>query len=150
MKNLTRIAIVLLASFAIHNSYAQSGDSTLKGMNWRNIGPNRGGRSLGVAGSSKNKLEYYFGAVGGGLWKTTDGGLNWKPVTDGQLTSSSVGAVAVAETNPVIYSPVVEKIATLPVPPTPIETLPPELTTLTLLVPLAINVVSTPNSPTYL
>ena len=48
----------------------------------------------------KNKLEYYFGAVGGGLWKTTDGGLNWKPVTDGQLTSSSVGAVAVAESNP--------------------------------------------------
>ena len=73
MKNLNRIAFVLLASFAIHNSQAQSGDSTLKGMNWRNIGPNRGGRSLGVAGSSKNKLEYYFGAVGGGLWKTTDG-----------------------------------------------------------------------------
>ena len=104
MKNLTRIAFLLLASFAIHNSQAQSGDSTLKGMNWRNIGPNRGGRSLGVAGSSKNKLEYYFGAVGGGLWKTTDGGLNWKPVTDGQLTSSSVGAVAVAESNPdIIY-----------------------------------------------
>lgn len=104
MKNFTRIAFVLLASFAIHYSQAQSGDSTLKGMNWRNIGPNRGGRSLGVAGSSKNKLEYYFGAVGGGLWKTTDGGLNWKPVTDGQLTSSSVGAVAVSETNPdIIY-----------------------------------------------
>ena len=58
MKNLTRIAIVLLASFAIHNSQAQTNDSTLKGMNWRNIGPNRGGRSLGVAGSSKNKLEF--------------------------------------------------------------------------------------------
>jgi photosystem II stability/assembly factor-like uncharacterized protein len=59
---------------------------------------------LGVAGSSKNKLEYYFGAVGGGLWKTTDGGLNWKPVTDGQITSSSVGAVAVAESNPdIVY-----------------------------------------------
>ena len=43
--------------------------SPFKGMNWRNIGPNRGGRSLGIAGSSKRKLEYYFGAVGGGLWK---------------------------------------------------------------------------------
>ena len=104
MKQLTRFTLLLLAFFAIHSSQAQSGDSTLKGMNWRNIGPNRGGRSLGVAGSSKNKLEYYFGAVGGGLWKTTDGGLNWKPVTDGQLTSSSVGAVAVSETNPdIIY-----------------------------------------------
>lgn len=81
-----------------------SSDSLLKGMNWRNIGPNRGGRSLGIAGSSKRKLEYYFGAVGGGLWKTTDGGLNWKPVTDGQINSSSVGAVAVSETNPdIIY-----------------------------------------------
>ena len=102
MKVLTRFVFLLLASFAMHYSQAQTSDSTLKGMNWRNIGPNRGGRSLGVAGSSKNKLEYDFGAVGGGLWKTTDGGLNWKPVTDGQITSSSVGAVAVAESNPSI------------------------------------------------
>src|SRR6185295_15789900 len=48
--------------------------------------------------------EYYFGATGGGLWKTTDGGLTWRPVTDGQLHSSSVGAVAVSESNPdVVY-----------------------------------------------
>ena len=70
MKVLTRFTFLLLASFAIHYSQAQTSDSTLKGMNWRNIGPNRGGRSLGVAGSSKNKLEYYFGAVGGGLWNS--------------------------------------------------------------------------------
>ena len=44
--------------------------------------------------------EAYFGAVGGGLWKTTDGGETWAPVTDGQITSSSVGAVAVSESNP--------------------------------------------------
>ena len=76
----------------------------IKGMTWRNIGPNRGGRSLGIAGSSKRKLEYYFGAVGGGLWKTVDGGASWKPVTDGQMKSSSVGAVAVSETNPdIVY-----------------------------------------------
>ncbi|SOD80609.1 VPS10 domain-containing protein [Spirosoma fluviale] len=75
-----------------------------KGMAWRNIGPTRGGRSLGSAGSPSRKQEYYFGAVGGGLWKTTDGGQSWSPVTDGQLTSSSVGAVAVAESNPdVVY-----------------------------------------------
>lgn len=75
-----------------------------RGMQWRTIGPNRGGRSIAAAGSSSRPLEYYFGAVGGGLWKTTDGGQTWKPVTDGQLRSSSVGAVAVAESNPdVVY-----------------------------------------------
>src|SRR5260221_11738253 len=71
-----------------------------KGMKYRNIGPNRGGRSLGAAGSPSRKNEYYFGAVGGGCWKTTDGGLNWLPVTDGQLGCSSVGAGADSETNP--------------------------------------------------
>lgn len=73
-------------------------------MAWRNIGPLRGGRSLGCAGSPGRPNEYYFGATGGGLWKTTDAGQNWAPVTDGKVTSSSVGAVAVAETNPdVVY-----------------------------------------------
>lgn len=73
-------------------------------LEWRNIGPLRGGRSLGCAGSPGRPNEYYFGATGGGLWKTVDGGQNWFPVTDGQVTSSSVGAVAVAETNPdIVY-----------------------------------------------
>ncbi len=73
-------------------------------MEWRNIGPYRGGRSLGCTGSPGRPMEYYFGATGGGLWKTVDGGNDWFPVTDGQITSSSVGAVAVAETNPdIVY-----------------------------------------------
>jgi photosystem II stability/assembly factor-like uncharacterized protein len=73
-------------------------------LQWRNIGPNRGGRSIGVAGATSRPLEYYFGATGGGLWKTTDGGTTWEPVTDGKITSSSVGAVAVCESNPdVVY-----------------------------------------------
>src|SRR5580698_1955793 len=86
-------------------AFSQDADSTLLGnLRWRNIGPNRGGRSLGIAGSSRRRMEYYFGAVGGGLWKTTDGGFTWKPVTDGQIASSSVGAVAVSESNPdIVY-----------------------------------------------
>jgi photosystem II stability/assembly factor-like uncharacterized protein len=80
-------------------------DPTLfSSLRWRNIGPNRGGRSIAAAGVVKRPLEYYFGAVGGGLWKTTDGGTNWNAVTDGQIHSSSVGAVAVSESNPdVVY-----------------------------------------------
>lgn len=71
---------------------------------WRNIGPQRGGRSLGAAGSPGRPFEYYFGATGGGLWKTTDGGQEWAPVTDGKISSSSIGAVAIAETNPdIVY-----------------------------------------------
>ena len=73
-------------------------------LEWDNVGIERGGRSIGIAGSDSRPLEYYFGATGGGLWKTTDGGLNWAPVTDGQINSSSVGAVAVCEADPdVVY-----------------------------------------------
>src|SRR5688572_17999132 len=67
---------------------------------WRSIGPNRGGRSIAVSGVKGRALEAYFGAVGGGLWKTVDAGENWLPVTDGQIKSASVGAVAVSESNP--------------------------------------------------
>jgi photosystem II stability/assembly factor-like uncharacterized protein len=76
----------------------------LSGYRWRNLGPDRGGRSIAVSGVRGHPQEAYFGAVGGGLWKTADGGETWAPVTDGQITSSSVGAVAVSETNPdVVY-----------------------------------------------
>jgi photosystem II stability/assembly factor-like uncharacterized protein len=78
--------------------------SLLNAYRWRSIGPNRGGRSIAVSGVKGRPREAYFGAVGGGLWKTTDAGNNWAPVTDGQITSSSVGAVAVSESNPdVVY-----------------------------------------------
>jgi photosystem II stability/assembly factor-like uncharacterized protein len=84
---------------------AQSADAGPFGaLRWRNVGPNRGGRSLAAAGSVARPNEYYMGATGGGLWKTTDGGTTWQPVTDGQITSSSVGAVAIAPSNPdVVY-----------------------------------------------
>src|SRR5882672_10695166 len=71
---------------------------------WRSVGPDRGGRSIAVSGVKGRAKEAYFGATGGGLWKTTDGGAKWAPVTDGQINSSSVGAVAVSESNPdIVY-----------------------------------------------
>ena len=77
----------------------------LAGLKWRSIGPARGGRSQAVAGSAARPLEYYFGATGGGLWKTTDGGVTWRPVSDKSFSSSSVGAVAVSESNPdIVYA----------------------------------------------
>ena len=73
-------------------------------LTWRNVGPPRGGRSIAVASSAARPFEYYMGTTGGGLWKTTDGGQNWRPVTDGQITSGSIGAVQVCETNPdIVY-----------------------------------------------
>ncbi len=69
-------------------------------LQWRSIGPLRGGRSIATSGSPSRPFEYYFGATGGGLWKTTDGGTTWAPVTDGQIASASVGAIAVAPSRP--------------------------------------------------
>ncbi len=78
--------------------------SLYKAMEWRLIGPFRGGRATAVAGIPGHPLIYYFGATGGGVWKTEDGGLNWKCVSDGFFRTGSVGAIAVSEYDPnVVY-----------------------------------------------
>lgn len=71
---------------------------------YRPIGPHRGGRVTAVAGVTAQPFVYYFGATGGGVWKTTDGGVNWEPVSDAFFKTGSVGAIGVAESDPnVVY-----------------------------------------------
>jgi photosystem II stability/assembly factor-like uncharacterized protein len=70
-------------------------ESVYGSLKYRSIGPYRGGRSAAVAGSYSNKTTFYMGATGGGVWKTTDGGNNWKNISD-KYFGSSIGAVAVA------------------------------------------------------
>jgi photosystem II stability/assembly factor-like uncharacterized protein len=75
-----------------------------KPLSYRQIGPFRGGRVTAVAGVASQPLVYYFGATGGGVWKTTDGGVNWEVVSDGFFKTGSVGAIGVADSDPnVIY-----------------------------------------------
>jgi photosystem II stability/assembly factor-like uncharacterized protein len=83
---------------------AQTFDSTQwRPLRWRSIGPQRGGRVLAVSGVPGNPDVYYFGAVAGGVWKTTNSGENWTPMTD-TTDIRSVGAIAVAPSDPnVIY-----------------------------------------------
>jgi photosystem II stability/assembly factor-like uncharacterized protein len=68
-------------------------------LSWRNIGPFRGGRVVAVAGVASDPQTYYFGGVGGGVYKTINGGATWTNITDGFLKTSSVGAIAVAPSN---------------------------------------------------
>ena len=81
---------------------ASSGFDALK---WRCIGPSRGGRVVAVSGDPANKMVFYFGACAGGIWKTEDGGVFWRNVSDGYMSSAAVGAIAVAPSDAnVIYA----------------------------------------------
>lgn len=76
----------------------------LNGLAWRCIGPPRGGRVVAVAGDPVQPAVFYFGACAGGVWKTDDGGTYWSNISDGYFKTSSVGAIAVADSDPnVIY-----------------------------------------------
>jgi photosystem II stability/assembly factor-like uncharacterized protein len=77
----------------------------LDALKWRCIGPARGGRVVAVAGDYKHPMVAYFGACAGGVWKTVDGGVYWRCVSDGYFTSATVGAIAVARSDSnVIYA----------------------------------------------
>ncbi len=83
---------------------AQKPQDPLRNLQYRLIGPFRGGRVAAVAGIPSQPNVYYFGATGGGVWKTTDGGINWEPITDKFVKTGSVGAIAVADSDPnVLY-----------------------------------------------
>jgi photosystem II stability/assembly factor-like uncharacterized protein len=74
-------------------------------LKWRCIGPSRGGRVVAVSGDPVNKMVFYFGACAGGIWKTEDGGVFWRCVSDGYMGTSAVGSIAVAPSDPnVIYA----------------------------------------------
>ena len=76
-----------------------------EGLEFRNIGPFRGGRVTAVTGVRWKPLVYYFGGTGGGVWRTVDGGSNWTPMSDKDFKTGSVGAIGIAESDPnVIYA----------------------------------------------
>jgi len=75
-------------------------ESYFKPLKYRNIGPFRGGRSVCASGVVGDPLTYYMGNTGGGVWKTEDAGQHWHNISDGYFTTSSVGAIAVSESNP--------------------------------------------------
>ena len=68
-----------------------------KDLKWRSVGATRGGRVTAYSGVRQQPHTFYFGGVGGGVWKTDDAGITWAPISDGQITSTgSIGSIDVA------------------------------------------------------
>jgi photosystem II stability/assembly factor-like uncharacterized protein len=84
---------------------ARDESGPLGALEWRCIGPHRGGRVVAVAGDPAAPAVFYFGACAGGVWKTLDGGTYWENVSDGFFKTAAVGAIAVADSDPnVVYA----------------------------------------------
>ncbi|MGZ5446015.1 MAG: VPS10 domain-containing protein [Thermoanaerobaculia bacterium] len=103
---MTRRALALLTLTLLLTTTLAAATADLthfKALKWREVGPFRGGRSAAVEGIPSQPNTYYFGSVGGGVWKTTDAGVTWTAVSDGSF-GGAIGAVAVAESDPnVVY-----------------------------------------------
>ena len=101
MPNRLRIALILaVASVSAHAQDSKPAASPFAALKFRQIGPFRGGRVGAVTGVQSDPQTFYFGATGGGIFKTTDGGMHWTPIADGQIKLGSVGAIAVADSDP--------------------------------------------------
>ena len=104
----TILILLTLGTATLHAQTAQvattSLDSALKPVKWRSIGPFRGGRSVAASGVFGNDKTYYMGTTGGGLWKTENMGISWRNISDGYFKTGTIGAIAVAESDPnVVY-----------------------------------------------
>ncbi len=100
------LGLAIVAPLGIPDGARAQGydESLFSALEWRSIGPFRGGRSVAVAGVPSQPYVYYMGATGGGVWKTVDGGMTWLPVADEYLGSGSIGGIAVAPSDPnVVY-----------------------------------------------
>ena len=95
-----RFLLGVLMTGAMFMAGAQTAETYFEPVKYRNIGPFRGGRSVCATGVTGDPLTYYMGTTGGGLWKTTDAGQRWKNISDGYFETGSVGAIAVAPSNP--------------------------------------------------
>ncbi len=106
---MSRLALLALLALIVPVSVsaqaaAKYDTSLFRALVWRPVGPFRGGRVTAVAGVLDQPLVYYMGATGGGVWKTTDGGLTWQATSDKDFTAGSIGAIAVAPSDPnVVY-----------------------------------------------
>lgn len=103
-------ALLACASTPLSAQTRQATDVTsydparLSGMRYRMVGPARGGRVTTVTGVPQEPLTFYFGSTGGGVWKTTDAGMNWRNVSEPAFEAASIGAMDVADSDPnVIY-----------------------------------------------
>jgi photosystem II stability/assembly factor-like uncharacterized protein len=100
----TLMGLVAIEIVAQPPSSDQVSAGLLAGLRWRDVGPMRGGRTYGVAGHADQPDTFYFGSVGGGVWKTENAGRTWIPIADEGIPIGSIGAIAVAPSNPnVIY-----------------------------------------------
>lgn len=84
-------------SLTSHDVATQLGDAVI---HWRSAGPSRGGRVVAVAGDPSDRSRFWMGACSGGVWMTDDAGQYWRPMSDGFLETASIGAIAVAESDP--------------------------------------------------